>query len=214
MHKQVSGWTVNFCPNSPVCPFLEFQTRKPPSPQWKTSDLRWPKFTPVYHPPSQNGKLQIWDDQSLLRFTPPPQNGKLQIWDDQSLLQFTPLPKWKTSDLRWPKFTPVYPLPPTNSLAIRGIVCGDLSVTPGDTTRYVLPYESLYPGSTDWKLSSLIWNLCHYILKSQTVKTILCKRFTALTFFCWTFSVHPIELLQKLSKWRVRLYRVELNWRG
>ena len=90
MHKQVSGWTVNFCPNSPESPFLEFQTRKPP-PQWKTSDLRWPKFTPEY-PPSpneKNEKLQIWDDQSLLQNIPPP-NEKLQIWDDQSLLWNTP----------------------------------------------------------------------------------------------------------------------------
>ena len=30
MHNQVSGWTVNFCPNFPESPFLEFQTRKPP----------------------------------------------------------------------------------------------------------------------------------------------------------------------------------------
>ena len=34
-----------------LCPFLEFQTRKPPPPHF--------------------GKLQIWDDQSLLRNTPP-----------------------------------------------------------------------------------------------------------------------------------------------
>ena len=55
------------------------------TPQWKTSDLGWPKFTPKYPP---NGKLQIWDDQSLLRNTPP--NGKLQIWDDQSLIRNNP----------------------------------------------------------------------------------------------------------------------------
>ena len=124
MHEQVSGWTVNFGPNSPVYPFLELKTRTPPPPIlenfrfgmtkvyseiplpiWKTSDLGWPKFTPKYPPPF--GKLQIWDDQSLLRNTPP-QFGKLQIWDDQSLLRNTP-PIWKTSDLGWPKFTPKYP---------------------------------------------------------------------------------------------------------
>ena len=74
MHKQVSGWTVNFCPNSPESPFLEFQTRKPPHPpppKWKTSDLGWPKFTPP-PPTPRNEKLQIWDDQSLLRNTPTP----------------------------------------------------------------------------------------------------------------------------------------------
>ena len=97
MHKQVSGWTVNFCPNSPESLFLEFQTRKPP--QWKTSDLSWPKFTSEC-PPYEN--LQIWGDQSLLRNTPhiknfrfemtkiysgiPHPNEELQIWDDQNLL--------------------------------------------------------------------------------------------------------------------------------
>ena len=49
-------------------------------------------------PPPHFGKLQIWDDQSLLRNTPP-QFEKLQIWDDQSLLRNTPPPFWKTSDL-------------------------------------------------------------------------------------------------------------------
>ena len=67
MHKQVSGCTVNFCSNSPVCP--------------QTGISNW--FTP----PSE--KLHIWDDQSLLLFIPP-QTEKLQICDDQSLLQFSP----------------------------------------------------------------------------------------------------------------------------
>ena len=61
-------------------------------------------------PPPNFGKLQIWDDQSLLRNIPPilenfrfgmtkvyseippPHFGKLQIWDDQSLLWNTPPP--------------------------------------------------------------------------------------------------------------------------
>ena len=94
-------------------------------------------MTKVYSeiPPPHYGKLQIWDDQSLLQNTtpimenfrfgmtkvyseippimenfrfgmpkvyseipPPPHYGKLQIWDDQSLLRNTP-PLWKTSDL-------------------------------------------------------------------------------------------------------------------
>ena len=48
MHKQVSGWTVNFGPN--------FQ------------DQSLLRNTPHPH----FGKLQIWDDQSLLQITPPP----------------------------------------------------------------------------------------------------------------------------------------------
>ena len=95
--------------------FLSKFSRKPLSgisdqkapPQWKTSDLRWPKFTPKYPPPKW--KLQIWDDQSLAKYPPPVKNfwfemtkvyseipppppKKLQIWDDQSLLQNTSPP--------------------------------------------------------------------------------------------------------------------------
>ena len=51
------------------------------------------EMTKVYSKiPPHFGKLQIWDDQSLLRNTPPPHFGKLQIWDDQSLLRNTPPP--------------------------------------------------------------------------------------------------------------------------
>ena len=64
-------------------------------------------------PPLPNEKLQIWDDQNLLRNTPSPQNEKLQIWGDQSLLQNTPLPQWK--NFRF-EMTKVYSkiLPPSN----------------------------------------------------------------------------------------------------
>ena len=71
-------------------PLSGISDQKAPSPQWKTSDLRWPKFTPEYPPP--NEKLQIWDDQSLLQNTPLP-NEKLQIWDNQILLQNNPPPQ-------------------------------------------------------------------------------------------------------------------------
>ena len=48
-------------------------------------------MTKVYSEiPPHLRKLQIWDDQSLLRNTPPSQ--KLQIWDDQSLLRNNPPP--------------------------------------------------------------------------------------------------------------------------
>ena len=89
MHKQVSGCTVNFGPNFPESPFLELKTRKPPSPILENFRFG---MTKVYSgiPPPYSGKLQIWDDQSLLRNTPPPNSGKLQIWDDQSLLRNTP----------------------------------------------------------------------------------------------------------------------------
>ena len=89
MHKQVSGCTVNFGPNFPESPFLESQTRIP-----------LPPF----------GKLQIWDDQSLLWNTPPPilENFRFGMTKVYSGI---PPPFWKTSDLGWPKFTPKYPPP-------------------------------------------------------------------------------------------------------
>ena len=87
MHKQVSGWTVNFCPNSPDSPFLEFQTKKAPPPTFrKTSDLRWPKFTLKYPPISENFRFEMTKVYSEI----PPNFRKLQIWDDQSLLRNTP----------------------------------------------------------------------------------------------------------------------------
>ena len=118
MHKQVSGWTVNFCPNFPESPpthqiwktsdlrWPNFTLEYPPPPFWKTSDLGWPKFSPEYPPQFQKTsdlrwpkftpeyppprKLQIWDDQSLLWNSPPPISEKNQIWDHQSLLRNTP----------------------------------------------------------------------------------------------------------------------------
>ena len=129
MHKQVSGWTVNFGPNFPESPLLELKTRKPPPPPFrktsdvgwpkftpeypspppfrKTSDLGWPKFTPEYPPISENFRLGM---TKVYWGIPPPHFGKLQIWHDQSLLRNTP-PFRKTSDLGWPKFTPEYPPP-------------------------------------------------------------------------------------------------------
>ena len=101
MHKQVSGRTVNFGP--------KFSRPKvysgiSPPPFRKTSDLGWPKFTPEYPPISENFRFGMTKVYSGI----PPHFGKLQIWDDQSLLQNTP-PFRKTSDLGWPKFTPEYP---------------------------------------------------------------------------------------------------------
>ena len=129
MHKQVSGWTVNFGPNFPESPCLELKTRKPPPPPhfgklqiWDDQSLLrntppphfgklqiWNDQSLLQNTPPHFGKLQIWDDQSLLQNTPP-HFRKLQIWDDQSLLRNTP-PFQKTSDLGWPKFTPEYPPP-------------------------------------------------------------------------------------------------------
>ena len=106
MHKQVSGWTVNFGPNFPEYPFLELKTRIPPPPPFrKTSDLGWPKFTLEYPP------IRKTSDLGWPKFTleyPPP------IWENfrfgmTKVYSGIPPPIWKTSDLGWPKFTPEYP---------------------------------------------------------------------------------------------------------
>ena len=102
MHKQVSGWTVNFCPNFPESPFSGIADQKAPPPPFGKLQI-WDDQSLLRNtPPPHFRKLQIWDDQSLL-WNPPPHFGKLQIWDDQSLLRNTPPPFWK----------------------IREIVCGD-----------------------------------------------------------------------------------------
>ena len=113
MHKQVSGRTVNFGPNSPVYPFLELNSGiplppisenfrfgktkvysgiPPPPPFRKTSDLGRPKFTLEYPPPPilenfRFGKTKVYSG------IPPPHFGKLQIWEDQSLLRNSPPPR-------------------------------------------------------------------------------------------------------------------------
>ena len=131
MQKQVSGWTVNFCPNFPESPFLEFQTRKPPLPISENFRFEMTKvcsripphilenfrfeMTKVYSgipdlPPPHFGKLQMWDDQSLLWNTPPPllENFRFEMTKVYSGI---PSPFRKTSDLRWLRFTPEYPPP-------------------------------------------------------------------------------------------------------
>ena len=132
MHKQVSDWTVNFGPNFPESPFLELKTRKAPPPFQKTSDLGWPKFTPEYPPISENfrfgmtkvysgippsnfRKLQIWDDQSLLRNTPPQKNSENFRFGMTKVYSGIPPQFRKTSDLGWPKFTPEIPPPPNEN---------------------------------------------------------------------------------------------------
>ena len=96
MHKQVS---VQLTSNST---FLSKFSRKPLSGildqrvplKWKTSDLRWPKFTQKYSPP-------------------PMKNFRYEMTKGYS--KISP-PQWKTSDLRWTKFTPKYPTPQNEKL--------------------------------------------------------------------------------------------------
>ena len=79
MWETICDAQAHSCTHSSNSKFLSKFSRKPLS---GISDQKPPPFR----------KLQIWDDQSLLRNTPPPNFGKLQIWDDQSLLRNTPPP--------------------------------------------------------------------------------------------------------------------------
>ena len=78
--------TVNFCPNSPESPSLEFQTRKHPHPT-----------------PRNDEKVQIWHDQSSDHRAPHHHHHPLcRKW------------KWsETSDLSLLSFRPKIPAPPT-----------------------------------------------------------------------------------------------------
>ena len=140
-------------------------------PQWKTSDLRWPKLTPKYPP---NGKLQIWDDQSLLQNTPPHpmenfrfgmtkvyskipppmENFRFEMTKVYSKIppsgisdQKAP-PPWKTSDLRWPKFTPKYP--PFLEFQTR-------KPSPQNEKLQIWDDQSLLWNTPPWKTSDLRW---------------------------------------------------------
>ena len=139
--------------NSKICvqilqkaPFWNFKPESPP--KWKTSDLSWPKFTQKYPPPPTNGKLQIWDDQSLLRNTP----------------------QWKNSDLRWPKFTLKYPPPPMENFRfemtkVYSEIPPWMAWNPGDRMWRLIciprGYHSLLAWLSSWLVGQFVgWLIC------------------------------------------------------
>ena len=114
MWETVCDAQAGFCTLSSNSKFLSKFSRKPLS---GISDHRAPPPPPMKNfrfemikvyskTPMKNFRFEMTKVYSKI-----PPNEKLQIWDDQSLLQNTPPPPWKTSDLRWPKFTPKYPSP-------------------------------------------------------------------------------------------------------
>ena len=109
MHKQVSGWTVNFGSKFSRKPLSGIEDQKAPPtilenfrfgmtkvysgipPPPISENFRF-GMTKVYSgiPPPSLENFRFGMTQSLLQNTPPPHFGKLQIWDDQSLLRNTP----------------------------------------------------------------------------------------------------------------------------
>ena len=77
-------------------------------------------MTKVYSeiPPPFKENFRFGMTKVYSKIPPPKKLRKLQIWDDQSLLRNTPPKIKKTSDLGWPKFTPKYPPPILRKLQI------------------------------------------------------------------------------------------------
>ena len=148
-----------FCTHSSNSKFLSKFSRKalsgisdqkaPPPPQWKTSDLKWPKFTPEYPPPMKNFRFEMTKVYSRIlppmknfrfemtkvysRILPPMKNFRFEMTKVYSRIlppmknfrfEMTKvysriLPQWKTSYLRWPKFTLEYPSSPPPPIGLQ-----------------------------------------------------------------------------------------------
>ena len=80
MHKQVSGWTVNFLSKFSRKPLTGISDQKAPPPPILEKFIF--EMTKVYSGiPPHFRKVQIWDDQSLLRNTPPiSENAGDRMW--------------------------------------------------------------------------------------------------------------------------------------
>ena len=75
MHKQVSGGTVNFCPNSPVCPQTGISLWFTPPPQVKNFRFEMTKVYSGLPPQMKNLRFEMTKVYSSL----PPPNEKPQI---------------------------------------------------------------------------------------------------------------------------------------
>ena len=146
-------------------------------PKWKTSDLRWPKFT------SDAPPMKLWSSQmtrSLLQNCPP--NEKLHIEMTKVYFRMPPSHKWKTSDLRWPKFGHSR-IPPNEKVldfrwpnALLGMLplpkwktsdfrwpkftqIGSFPICPPNEKLQIWDDQSLLGGNapTQWKTSDLRW---------------------------------------------------------
>ena len=93
-----------------------------------------------YPPPMKNFSIFEMTKMSYSSLPPPCiHNWKTSDFDVTNSLrsQFNPPPNWKTSDLRWPKFTPVYPK--TKNL------CRSYVETKSGNTEHSLAYQQSFP---------------------------------------------------------------------
>ena len=141
--KPLSGISDQRAPSPPPNEKLQIwddQSLLRNTPQWKTSDLRWPKFTPEYPP---HEKLQIWDDQSLLWNTPLPKMKTFRF-EMTKVYSGIPPPPMKNLDLRWPKFTLEYPPAPSPNEKLGRSYVETKSLSPVDTISLCLQFVLLF----------------------------------------------------------------------
>ena len=91
--------------NSKICvqilqkaPFWNFRPESPLPPKWKTSDLRWPKFTLEYPPHMRNFRFEITKVYSRIPPPPPMKNFRFEMTEVYSGI---PPPAWNLGDRMW-----------------------------------------------------------------------------------------------------------------
>ena len=108
LHKQVSGWTVNFCPNFPErAPFWNFRPESTPPPSPILENFRF-EMTKVYSeipPPPVLENFRFEMTKVYSKIPPILENFRFEMTKVYSKIP----PLRKTSDFRWSKFTPKYP---------------------------------------------------------------------------------------------------------
>ena len=141
-------------------------------------------YSGIPPPPPHEKKLQIWDDQSLLWNTlPKMKNFRFEMAKVYFGIPLPP-PPWKTSDLRWPKFTLEYPPPPNEKLQIWdgqsllwnpplwvfSVLTPQYHPPPGPESRRSYVETNLYP---PWIPSrQVLWVLLRIFLQSQVMGDI------------------------------------------
>ena len=102
MHKQVSGWTVNFGPNFPDQSLL-WNTPPPISENFRFGMTK--VYSRIPPPILENFRFGMTKVYSGI----PPISENFRFGMTKVYSRIPPPPFRKTSDLGWPKFTPEYP---------------------------------------------------------------------------------------------------------
>ena len=190
-------------------PLSGIEDQNTPPPFRKTSDLGWPKFTQEYPPISENFRFGMTKVYSGI----PPHFGKLQIWDDQSLLRNAP-PFRKTSDLGWPKFTPEYP-PPFRKTSNLGWPKFTLEYPPPfrktsdlGWPKFTPEYPPHFGKLQIWDDQSLFWNTPPHFGKLQIWDDQSLLRNTPPCENCQRVQVWDFQNTESYYMWRLYPTRI------